>query len=994
MDFHAQASVHLDLFDLNGDIQDLESAAKLLRRALQTVSEENKASCEGDLGAALRRIYLRTGEVSTLHEAVGFLRNALQRGTGSFDHFISFVCGLQEQSELDGDITRLDSAVSLMRARLSNGRLDDEARAETLSVLSTALQDRYEAASDEAALRESIELARQAVAITGSGHRRASAYHSHLGLALRMAYENSGDTELLGEAVEESRASVRTAEEGGHSQAVSLVNLSTALRFLYERTGSAPVLEEAIRSVRKAIAQTSDEHHNQASYHSNLSLLLWTRYERLNDLETLVEAISTGREAVARTEPGTVDYNRYSLNLALALWTRHDREPGSSTLNEAIGILRETVANTDTSRTLFPICASNLSNALRARFLHGRAPSDLQEAMDVADRVLRHAGNDHVDQARYTSNIGTLHIDRHRHASAGSTEDLTKATARFREALCATPADHLDHALYSFNLGEALYLYTRHGGSSEIGAETEARRLLRTAAESSRAPASLRVEAAQLAGRMAADDEDWAAAADLWALGVRLLPRVAPRHLGLHDRGHALSRFLGLASDAAAAALQRDDTGLALSLLEQGRGILLSRLLQNDSDLEALRAKNPELASEYEWLRTALDQHGSTDQAPSITGHDDAHLNFIRWESLIEQIRSVPGMERFSLGPTTEQIIGLASGAALVVVNGSRYRCDALIVTNEGLTCQRLPSLDTDTVMRWVSRLQEAVTGVRESHGRRRSLAEKDFTELFGELSSWLWENVVGPVVEGLPDTTRMVWSPTGLLTALPLHAAGRKEPGDLLDRVVSSYTPTLRTLDMPDREQSQRPTPEQLLLVSTADDLSAADRETDTVAQILGTDAPLRGRRALKQPVVDALPRCVVAHLAVHGISEPREPAHSCLALADADLELAEISRMRSERGWLAYLSACDTAAPSEMLSDEALHLAAAFLAAGFAHVIATLWPAEDESAATVAQDFYRMGVPADPAAALNRSLRELRREMPASPFRWGAYQHWGNNR
>jgi len=56
-----------------------------------------------------------------------------------------------------------------------------------------------------------------------------------------------------------------------------------------------------------------------------------------------------------------------------------------------------------------------------------------------------------------------------------------------------------------------------------------------------------------------------------------------------------------------------------------------------------------------------------------------------------------------------------------------------------------------------------------------------------------------------------------------------------------------------------------------------------------------------------------------------------------------------------LAYLSACSTAiTQNQNLLDEAVHLAAGFQLAGFPHVIGTLWPILDATAAAIANDFY----------------------------------------
>ena len=73
----------------------------------------------------------------------------------------------------------------------------------------------------------------------------------------------------------------------------------------------------------------------------------------------------------------------------------------------------------------------------------------------------------------------------------------------------------------------------------------------------------------------------------------------------------------------------------------------------------------------------------------------------------------------------------------------------------------------------------------------------------------WIWDRIVSPVfsqlgITGAPvsgqQTPHIWWCPTGLAAFLPLHAAGRypadgPSPDTALNRAVSSYTPTLRTL-------------------------------------------------------------------------------------------------------------------------------------------------------------------------------------------------------
>ncbi|MEW1841085.1 CHAT domain-containing protein [Nonomuraea angiospora] len=55
------------------------------------------------------------------------------------------------------------------------------------------------------------------------------------------------------------------------------------------------------------------------------------------------------------------------------------------------------------------------------------------------------------------------------------------------------------------------------------------------------------------------------------------------------------------------------------------------------------------------------------------------------------------------------------------------------------------------------------------------------------------------------------------------------------------------------------------------------------------------------------------------------------------------------------AYLSVCGTGQAGHRLPDEALHIGAAFHLAGFADVVACLWPLSDDFAVRAAEAFYQ---------------------------------------
>ena len=96
--------------------------------------------------------------------------------------------------------------------------------------------------------------------------------------------------------------------------------------------------------------------------------------------------------------------------------------------------------------------------------------------------------------------------------------------------------------------------------------------------------------------------------------------------------------------------------------------------------------------------------------------------------------------------------------------------------------------------------------------------------------------------------------------------------------------------------------------------------------------------------------------------------------------------------------LSACQTAKGDSLLPEEAIHLAAGMLMAGYGSVVGTLWSIRDDDAPIVAEKFYRyLIVEADgdstkAAYALHDAVGHLRDSMDGHGFdRWVPFIHLG---
>jgi CHAT domain-containing protein len=115
-----------------------------------------------------------------------------------------------------------------------------------------------------------------------------------------------------------------------------------------------------------------------------------------------------------------------------------------------------------------------------------------------------------------------------------------------------------------------------------------------------------------------------------------------------------------------------------------------------------------------------------------------------------------------------------------------------------------------------------------------------------------------------------------------------------------------------------------------------------------------LDGNEATPAAVLQAMAESHWVHFACHASQNLADPLKSAFKLHDGDLDLEAIMRKSLGNRGLAFLSACQTATGDPKLSEEAVHLAAGMLSAGYCSVIATMWSIQDEDAPLVSDEVY----------------------------------------
>jgi CHAT domain-containing protein len=212
-----------------------------------------------------------------------------------------------------------------------------------------------------------------------------------------------------------------------------------------------------------------------------------------------------------------------------------------------------------------------------------------------------------------------------------------------------------------------------------------------------------------------------------------------------------------------------------------------------------------------------------------------------------------------------------------------------------------------------------------------------------------------------------ITWCLTGLLTFLPIHAAGlydAKDQPKIFDYVVSSYTPTLTALIGAKRLHTQVNGTPRLLAVSQPATprqrpLPGTVREVDAIQTIQASTGRLpitrlNDREATISAVLQGMKECNWIHLACHGVQDAASATDSAFVLIDGRLTLKAIMKQSFSHTELAFLSACQTAKGDKVLPEEAVHLAAGMLLAGYGSIVATMWSIGDDDGPIIAERFY----------------------------------------
>ncbi|KAJ7090003.1 CHAT domain-containing protein, partial [Mycena epipterygia] len=1095
----------LQVFCQGGDDLKLDMAISALGAASVQLSwgHQKYTFIIGNLGIALHERFTGKGDPADLDVAIGLHCEALDLCPPPHpDHGMSLnnlanVLHLRFQTR--GDSGDLDNAIELHHEALDLFPPPHPYHGGSLNNLANGLHERFKGRGDPTDLDVAIGLHCEVLDLHPPPHPDRGMSLDNLAVVLHLRFQTRGDTADLDSAIGLHQEALNLHPAPHPHRGSSLNNLANVLYERFKGRGDPTDLDVAI-GLHFEVLDLCPPHPDRGMSLNNLAAVLHERFQARGDAGDLDGAIRLHQEALDLRPPPHPDHGSSLNNWAAMLLVRFQTRGDATDLDHAIELHRKALGLHAAPHPDHAASLNNLANTLRHRFQRRGDAGDLDHATELNQEVLDLRPPPHLDRGVSLNNLSAvLHLRFHTRGDAG---DLDSAVRLHQEALELCPAPHPDRGNSLHNLANGLHERFQTSGQLEdldraIGMQHEAvtvyesphpqhgnvlaslaRKLFHkydhsldfdtmeegviAFHESSGyipSPVSERCNAAANWAQHA-EQRSHESALEAYTTAIELLPQQAMLALDIRSRQEALklTSVRSLASNAAAYACRKNETGKAVEFLEAGRSVFWSQALQLHTSLDDLQSKHPVLAQRISNLSKIL-EIGSHRNAASIRmlppvhkdhmmlDKDDAHYRKLNaeWIEALDEVRQQPGFQRFLRPKLMNELRAAAIHGPIAILNASKSGCTAFIVTLSGeVQALHLANMTWDRAQLLVDLLRALLShssvqiiqtltkmSPREASTEFPPLQERldgrvehskhlDPNKVFGWLLAEIWALIVQPVFHALElkkcdNPSRLWWCPTGPLTFLPIHAAGLyAKPGTdcVSNYVVSSYTPTLASLlDQP----TQIPSVFKMTAViqPTTDDCPNLPDTVEELARIrqqvpaewltaLGDASPATVDNALQH-----LRESSVVHFACHGTQDLKNPLETGLHLPDGRLEVSELMQGKSQKKTmsLAFLSACETAKGDETVPDEAMHLAATLLFAGFRGVVATMWTMADPDGPRIAEAFYahlfrgcdhNAESPILPdltkaAEALHIAVAKLRAD-PNVPFsRWVPFVHYG---
>ncbi|KZV72504.1 hypothetical protein PENSPDRAFT_576141 [Peniophora sp. CONT] len=833
------------------------------------------------------------------------------------------------------------------------------------------------------------------------------------------------------------------------------INLALALRLRFQSTKQLDDLKGTVLAFRRALDTTPDGHPGKLELHKSLVDTLRLRFECTNDMVDLKNAICALQLAIEAFQDMHSHKPMWLRHLADLLCHRFVCTGEPLDENAAILSLRAEINILPDHHADKPARLHYLYTALHRRYSSSRDLEDLEAAISTlscAIELVPDTEERKISTLRELGNVLCIQFERSRRMHF-----LYQAISVYRCAVDITPDDHPSKSLAHFSLALSLQLYFEHKrDQSHFDSATAS---FMAAISQPLHPHTSALENLEMAVYCVTFLSDafprfssQQSMSFAYSRIMKLIPETVWPGESVQERYITASIVGPVVNNAVSAAIKAGALPLAIEWLATGRSLVWSQTpISLHQDLSALRQRHPDLADSTDLMFHRLEQRGNRvhrhlmlngilerdrtlfrpkpTRKASIT-HYQLRVQYYR---LVSLIRRCAGFHDFLRPPKLMDLLLLAPRNTLspvVFINVGEARCDALILLPSPIgkvVPVSLPNLSSqraeDLRLRWSSYVTQGRGGRSLGHPDELSGPDNPLNHVLECI--WMW--IVQPILDALylisyhdngnHNLPHVTWCPTGPLTQLPLHAAGKYSDQSgprVFNFVVSSYTSSLPALVRATRDLvDRRSTRLNVLLVTQHETPNHAPLpyvvpEGKRLQKMLHrskiANTSLHHKNATVKSVRDVIGRHAWVHLACHGSQDRNDPSQSAFSLYDGSLTLNSLMQgISADNAELAFLSACQTATGDRHIPEESAHLAAGMLAIGFKGVVGTMWAIRDADAPVVVEAFYENLIQRRQAGfvgrgetgaayALHEATRRLRESIGEGQFaRWVPFVHFG---
>ncbi|KAF8752340.1 TPR-like protein [Rhizoctonia solani] len=919
-----------DRFKLMDEMSDLTKSMEYKSRAVALTPNDHPYLPQrlASLGVAYNERFRRTGNMSDLAKSIEYLSCAVALVPENHPDLPRQLANLAVAygnrfkciGSMD-DLTRLMEYSSRAVELTPDNHPDLPQR---LAILGVGYTDRFRRTGNMNDLVKSMEYSFRAVDLTPDNHSHLPQRLANLALCYTNRFKRTDDMNDLAKSIECSSRAVELTPNNHPDLPQRLTSLGVSYSERFKRTGNISDLANSAECSSRSVTLTPDNHPDLPQRLVSLAVGYDYRFQRTGDLNDLTKSMEYCSRAVELTPHNHPHLPQRLSNLALCYTNRFKRTGDMNDLGKSVEYSTRAVSLTPENHPDLPQHIDSLGVAYSELFKSTGDMNDLTRSMEYSSRAVALTPNNHPDLPYRLANLAVGYGDRFKRT--GDMNDLAESIEYFSRAVALTSDDHPDLSRHHFSL--SLSYFTHYDHTSYEPSLSSAMLSLRTAAQLLAGPPRDRfmyaLEWAQRAAKHNPDD-----CMEAYRTAVNLLPQFIWLGAPTDQQYQDLLMAEDLAVNAASTAILSSAFDVALEWLEHARCVVWSQSLALRSPLDRLYKSHPDMAAQLRTISNALHQtdtesSASRKLAPELKTSIDRHGLAVSYERLLTQIRTLDGFEDFLLPMKSDRLIDAARSGPVIVINCSERCCDALVVIPGQVTISHvhLPNFTKKKAQEARDKMEASLWNKNLRERGVRLIPVQGYKDGFASVLLDLWTDIVRPVLDFLGyiesllandrDLPHVTWCPTGVLSFLPLHAAGDYgQPGcRVFNYVVSSYIPTLTTLlASPPSTISSTPrvlaigqanTPKHTPLPGTTTELELIKAHT----QSKGEYSQLIDSQATTAAVLDAMDEHDWVHLACHAHQNVTNATKSGFFLHDGTLDLAAINRRSFRNKGLAFLS------------------------------------------------------------------------------------------